>query len=164
MMQCLFLFFFLGPRWLPILGSALEVARIRKETGFLHETCTQLSRKYGPVFGLKIGKDRIVVLNNYESMRSLLTNEDCDGRPTGPVYEARTFGERRGEPCSLADSSCCVSAFRNDPYFLAGSSLFRNIARGSPRVPTNLKPKAVDRCTEPLTSTRKQPLCSTRFS
>ncbi|XP_043289882.1 probable cytochrome P450 303a1 isoform X2 [Venturia canescens] len=85
-----------GPRWLPILGSALEVARIRKKTGFLHTTCTELSKQYGSVFGLKIGKDRIVVLNNYESMRSMLTNDECDGRPTGPVYEARTWGKRRG--------------------------------------------------------------------
>lgn len=86
-----------GPRWLPILGSALEIARIRKRTGFLHETCTELSKKYGSVFGLKIGKDRIVVLNDYESMRSMLTSDECDGRPTGPVYEARTWGERRGK-------------------------------------------------------------------
>ena len=79
------------------MGSALEVGRLRKETGFLHETCTQLAKKYGPVVGLKIGNDRIVVLNNYESMKTMLMSEECEGRPTGPVYEARTWGKRRGE-------------------------------------------------------------------
>ncbi|XP_034938135.1 probable cytochrome P450 303a1 [Chelonus insularis] len=85
-----------GPRWWPILGSALEVARIRKKTGYLNKTCTVLGEKYGPVVGLKIGNDRIVVLNDLESMKSMLMNDDCDGRPVGPVYEARTFGKRLG--------------------------------------------------------------------
>ncbi|XP_050460249.1 probable cytochrome P450 303a1 [Cataglyphis hispanica] len=85
-----------GPRWWPILGCALEVARIRQETGYLFKTCSTLCKKYGPVVGLKIGKDRIVVLNDLESVRAMLTNEDCDGRPIGPLFEARTFGARRG--------------------------------------------------------------------
>ncbi|XP_015121196.1 probable cytochrome P450 303a1 [Diachasma alloeum] len=85
-----------GPKWWPFLGCALEVARLRKKTGYLHETCTLLGKKYGPIVGLKIGTDRIVVLNTYESMKSMLMNEDCDGRPIGPVYESRTWGKRRG--------------------------------------------------------------------
>ncbi|XP_017794201.1 PREDICTED: probable cytochrome P450 303a1 [Habropoda laboriosa] len=85
-----------GPKWWPILGCAIEMARLRQETGYLFKTCSALCKKYGPVVGLKIGTDRIVVLNDYESIRSMLTNEDCDGRPIGPVYETRTFGSRRG--------------------------------------------------------------------
>lgn len=86
----------LGPKWWPILGCAIEVARLRKETGYLYKTCSDLSKKYGPVVGLKIGIDRIVVLNDYESIRTMLTDEDCDGRPTGLFYETRTFGSRKG--------------------------------------------------------------------
>ncbi|XP_033330973.2 putative cytochrome P450 303a1 [Megalopta genalis] len=85
-----------GPKWWPILGSAVEIARLREETGYLFETCSALCKKYGPVVGLKIGTDRIVVLNDHESIRAMLTDEDCDGRPIGPVYETRTFGKRRG--------------------------------------------------------------------
>ncbi|XP_031827989.1 putative cytochrome P450 303a1 [Nomia melanderi] len=85
-----------GPKWWPILGSAVEIARLREKTGFLFKTCSALCEKYGPVVGLKIGVDRMVVLNDYESIRSMLANEDCDGRPIGPVYETRTFGARRG--------------------------------------------------------------------
>lgn len=73
------------------------MARIRQETGYLFKTCSKLYEKYGPVVGLKIGKDRIVVLNDLESMRAMLTNDSCDGRPTGPIYEARTWGARRGK-------------------------------------------------------------------
>ncbi|XP_023247202.1 probable cytochrome P450 303a1 [Copidosoma floridanum] len=85
-----------GPEWLPILGSALEVARLRKETGFFPETCNILGKKYGPIIGLKIGADNIVIFNDYESMKAMIANELCDGRPIGPVYDSRTFGKRQG--------------------------------------------------------------------
>ncbi|KAG5343836.1 CP303 protein, partial [Acromyrmex heyeri] len=81
-----------GPRWWPILGCALEIARIRQETGYLFKTCSTLCKKYGPVVGLKIGQDRIVILNDLESIKAMLTNKDCDGRPNGPFYKARTWG------------------------------------------------------------------------
>ncbi|XP_058793282.1 probable cytochrome P450 303a1 [Phymastichus coffea] len=85
-----------GPKWLPVLGSLLEVSKLRKETGYFSESCNILSAKYGSIIGLKIGFDKIVILNDFESMKAMITNEDCDGRPVGPVYESRTFGKRRG--------------------------------------------------------------------
>ncbi|XP_066586057.1 probable cytochrome P450 303a1 [Prorops nasuta] len=85
-----------GPKWWPVIGSALEVARLRRETGYLFKSCSELCKKYGPVVGLKIGADRLVILNSYESIKSMVANEDCDGRPIGPIYEARTWGKRRG--------------------------------------------------------------------
>ena len=69
---------------------------MRRETGYFSETCNLLGKKYGPVIGLKIGFDKIVVLNDYESMKSMIMNEHCDGRPVGPVYKLRTFGKRQG--------------------------------------------------------------------
>lgn len=83
------------------MGSALEVKRLRQETGYLFKTCSALSKKYGPVVGLKIGTDRIVVLNDYESIKAMLSDDNCDGRPIGPVYETRTLGTRRGTYISL---------------------------------------------------------------
>ncbi|XP_015602519.1 probable cytochrome P450 303a1 [Cephus cinctus] len=85
-----------GPRWWPILGSTLEVIRLRKQTGYLYKTLSVLSKKYGPVFAVKIGIDTIVFLNDYNSIRSMLTNEDCDGRPTGHFYKMRTQGKSQG--------------------------------------------------------------------
>ncbi|KAG5309487.1 CP303 protein, partial [Acromyrmex insinuator] len=85
-----------GPRWWPILGCAWEIARIRQETGYLFKTCSMLCKKYGPVVGLKIGQDRIVIMNDLESIRAMLTNKDCDGRPNGPFYKARTWGVIQG--------------------------------------------------------------------
>ncbi|KAK2577857.1 hypothetical protein KPH14_001120 [Odynerus spinipes] len=85
-----------GPKWWPIVGCAIEVARIRQRTKYLFKTCSVLTEKYGPIVGLKIGNDRIVILNDYDSVYAMLTNPDCDGRPTGPMYTVRTWGKRRG--------------------------------------------------------------------
>lgn len=75
----------------------MEIAQIRKDTGYLFKTCSVLCERYGPVVGLKIGSDRIVILNDYDSVCSMLLNPDCEGRPTGLMYKARTWGKRRGE-------------------------------------------------------------------
>lgn len=74
----------------------LEVARIRRETKYLSTTCATLCKKYGSVVGLRFGRDRIVVLNDLESARTMLIDENCEGRPNGPLYEVRTFGVRQG--------------------------------------------------------------------
>ncbi|EFN75914.1 probable cytochrome P450 303a1 [Harpegnathos saltator] len=85
-----------GPRWWPILGSILEVERLRQETKYITKSCAMLCKKYGPVIGLKFGQQRIVVLNDLESMHMMLSDENCDGRPNGPMFKIRTFGLRQG--------------------------------------------------------------------
>lgn len=83
---------------MPIVGSALAVSRLRKQLGgYLCHVMTELSHQYGPVIGLRVGKDRQVVCTDYESIKEMLTKEEFDGRPQGPFYETRTWGTRRGE-------------------------------------------------------------------
>lgn len=88
-----------GPKWLPIIGSALEVNKSREKTGYLYKSLKELSKLYsndGHLLGLKIGKDRIVVVNSVEANKEMLYNEDFDGRPKGIFYQTRTWGERIG--------------------------------------------------------------------
>lgn len=85
-----------GPKWLPILGSALEVNRLRKKTGYLYTATAELARQYGPVIGLRVGRDRQVIAYGYEAIKQMLTDDDFSGRPTGLFYETRTWGTRRG--------------------------------------------------------------------
>lgn len=80
----------------------MEVARIRKEVKYITKSCLILSKKYGSIVGLKLGSDRIVVLNDLESIQAMLNDENCDGRPTGPLYQIRTFGRRQGN-CSFCE-------------------------------------------------------------
>ncbi|XP_065162039.1 probable cytochrome P450 303a1 [Atheta coriaria] len=81
-----------GPKWLPILGSALSVSRLRKKTGSLAEAMAIFSRKYGPVLGFKFGQERIVICYGGLAIKEFLNTESLNGRPMGPFYELRTFG------------------------------------------------------------------------
>lgn len=85
-----------GPKWLPVLGSALTVNSLRKQTGYLYRATICLAESYGPIVGLKVGKDRQVVCCGYNAIKEMLTKEEFDGRPQGPFYETRTWGTRRG--------------------------------------------------------------------
>lgn len=88
-----------GPKWIPILGSAREVYKLRVKTGYLYKAVKELSASYckgGAALGLKIGKDKIVMVNTLDANKEMLYNEDLDGRPKGIFYQTRTWGERRG--------------------------------------------------------------------
>ena len=85
-----------GPRWLPILGCALSLHKLRKRTKYLHLAAVELAKEYGPVVGLKVGTDLIVVCNDYNSVKAIFTAEEFSGRPRGIFYRIRTWGIRRG--------------------------------------------------------------------
>lgn len=82
---------------MPVLGSALHVHRLRKQTGYLYRATAKLAHCYGPVVGLRVGKDRQVVLCGFEAIKEMLSREEFDGRPQGLFYETRTWGKRRGK-------------------------------------------------------------------
>lgn len=86
-----------GPKWYPIVGSALVVSKLRRDLGgYLYLATAHLAKQYGPVVGLRVGKDRQVVCYDYPAIKEMLTKEEFDGRPQGPFYETRTWGTRRG--------------------------------------------------------------------
>ncbi|XP_049885287.1 probable cytochrome P450 303a1 [Pectinophora gossypiella] len=88
-----------GPKWIPIFGCAIEIYKLREKSGYLYKTVKELSDKYcknGPVLGIRIGKDRMAMVNTLEANKEMLFNEDIDGRPKGIFYQTRTWGMRRG--------------------------------------------------------------------
>lgn len=88
-----------GPIWYPVIGSALSVAKSRKDTGMLIKGIRKIADSYPKekdVVGFKVGKDKIVFTISTESTMELFTNPDLDGRPFGPFYETRTWNLRRG--------------------------------------------------------------------
>uniref|UniRef100_A0A8D8PBE5 Probable cytochrome P450 303a1 n=3 Tax=Culex pipiens TaxID=7175 RepID=A0A8D8PBE5_CULPI len=88
-----------GPKWYPIIGSALELAKFREKTGMLCKAIELIASRYDNhrgVIGFKIGKDKTVMAISADSLREMMNNEELDGRPTGPFYETRTWGLRRG--------------------------------------------------------------------
>lgn len=85
-----------GPTWLPIIGSALEIEKYRKKTGYLAHSTYELSKIHGPVLGLRIGQDKQVICHSAEAIKQMLTEDDISGRPNGFFYQARTWEKRRG--------------------------------------------------------------------
>ncbi|KAJ8922410.1 hypothetical protein NQ315_004356 [Exocentrus adspersus] len=85
-----------GPKWKPFLGCALEVAGIKKRTGSFLKATAELASKHGPVLGLKVGKQKLVVVYDFQAVKEFLASDDLAGRPFGEFYEMRTWGKRRG--------------------------------------------------------------------
>lgn len=87
-----------GPKWYPIIGSALEMHNKRIQTGMLCKATMSMANKHASngAIGFKVGKDKIVVAVSADAILEMMSNEDLDGRPTGPFFTTRTWGLRRG--------------------------------------------------------------------
>lgn len=85
-----------GPRWWPLLGNAPQMAFALKRTGHILNATAELAKKYGPVLGLKIGKELIVVVHDYLPNKEFLLSDGLAGRPYGEFFDMRTWGKRKG--------------------------------------------------------------------
>lgn len=87
-----------GPKWYPIIGSAWQMHNERIRTGMLCKATMAMAHKYSAngACGFKVGKDKIVIAVTSDAILEMMYNEDLDGRPTGPFFETRTWGLRRG--------------------------------------------------------------------
>lgn len=87
-----------GPNWYPIIGSAWEMHSERIRTGMLCKATMGMANRHAKngAIGFKVGKDKIVVAVTADAILEMMCNEELDGRPTGPFFETRTWGLRRG--------------------------------------------------------------------
>ncbi|KAB0792151.1 hypothetical protein PPYR_14110 [Photinus pyralis] len=85
-----------GPAWFPILGCAWELRRLQKETGSLSGATQALARRYGPVVGARVGRERVVFVCGSKAIHELLSRDELNGRPDSDVTRSRTGGKRRG--------------------------------------------------------------------
>ncbi|XP_066452240.1 cytochrome P450 2K6-like [Eleutherodactylus coqui] len=71
-----------GPRTLPIIGN-LHILDPKKPYQTLH----QLSKKYGPVYTIKLGEEEVVVLCGYDAVKDALVNhaDEFSGRARVPI-------------------------------------------------------------------------------
>nr|CAH7748876.1 unnamed protein product [Callosobruchus chinensis] len=85
-----------GPRWWPFIGSAPQIEALRKRTGHFLLATAEMARKYGPVLGLKVGGETIVVVHGFQANREFLSSDGLAGRPKGPFFDLRSWGKRLG--------------------------------------------------------------------
>ncbi|XP_044864500.1 cytochrome P450 2K6-like [Mauremys mutica] len=78
-----------GPKPLPIIGN-LHIMDLKRP----YRTMLELSKKYGPVFSIQMGCQKMVVLSGYESVKEALVNQ-ADAfaeRPKIPAFEEISKG------------------------------------------------------------------------
>uniref|UniRef100_A0A8C3S3Q5 Uncharacterized protein n=1 Tax=Chelydra serpentina TaxID=8475 RepID=A0A8C3S3Q5_CHESE len=78
-----------GPKPLPIIGN-LHIMDLKRP----YRTMLELSKKYGPVFSIQMGCQKMVVLSGYEMVKEALVNQ-ADAfaeRPKIPVFEDTSKG------------------------------------------------------------------------
>ncbi|XP_058805600.1 methyl farnesoate epoxidase-like [Phymastichus coffea] len=85
-----------GPAWLPLLGCLAAFHRVHRRRGYMYLAFEELSRRYGPVLGLKMGRQRLVVVSGHELVREVLLRDEFTGRPNGFFFRARSFGKELG--------------------------------------------------------------------
>ncbi|XP_069830125.1 cytochrome P450 2K6-like isoform X2 [Dendropsophus ebraccatus] len=78
-----------GPKPLPIIGNILNLDIEKAHLSFL-----ELAKKYGPVYSIKVGVQKMVVLCGYDTVREALVNhaEEFAERPTTPIFTDITKG------------------------------------------------------------------------
>ncbi|KAL0099679.1 hypothetical protein PUN28_019820 [Cardiocondyla obscurior] len=86
----------LGPMWVPLLGCFIKFARLRSKHGFIYLALQELAQTYGPVLGLKLGNQKVVVISSYDLVKKTLLQDEFNNRPDGFFFRVRSFGRRRG--------------------------------------------------------------------
>ncbi|KAM3930489.1 cytochrome P450 2K1-like [Leptodactylus fuscus] len=76
-----------GPKPLPIIGNALLLDLSKP-----HKTLLELSKKYGTIFSVQIGFDKLVVLCGYETIKDALLNhgDEFSDRPKLELFAKTT--------------------------------------------------------------------------
>uniref|UniRef100_A0A1B6CZU1 Cytochrome P450 n=1 Tax=Clastoptera arizonana TaxID=38151 RepID=A0A1B6CZU1_9HEMI len=85
-----------GPSWLPIIGNYFLFKSLKDKHRLTILVWEKLKEYYGPLLGVRLGKDRIVIVSGKELVRELLTKEELEGRPDGFIFRLRAFGEKLG--------------------------------------------------------------------
>ncbi|XP_073530074.1 cytochrome P450 2C1-like isoform X2 [Phyllobates terribilis] len=78
-----------GPNRLPIIGN-LHIFDVKNPS----KTFTQLSNKFGPVFSVQLGMQKMVVLHGYDAVKDAFMNhaEELSDRADIPIFREATKG------------------------------------------------------------------------
>ncbi|XP_011495207.1 PREDICTED: probable cytochrome P450 303a1 [Ceratosolen solmsi marchali] len=85
-----------GPKWYPFIGCFPQYYVLRKKLGYIHLAFEKLSENYGPILGLKLGTQKIVIISSYDLVKKVLMLEDFNGRPNSFFFKLRSLGRKRG--------------------------------------------------------------------
>lgn len=85
-----------GPKWLPFVGCFLTVRRLKAKHRYAYLAFQELAKTYGPILGLKLGGQKVVVVSSHDLVKEVLLQDEFNGRPDGFFFRVRSFGKRQG--------------------------------------------------------------------
>lgn len=59
---------------------------------------------YGPILGLKLGSQKVVVISTHDLVKKVLLQDEFNGRPDGFFFRVRAFGKRKGARYRVLDN------------------------------------------------------------
>lgn len=68
-----------------------------KKYGFHHLVWEELTSKFGPIVGLRLGRDRIALISGQSAVKQILLKEEFDARPDGFFFRMRSYKKRLGK-------------------------------------------------------------------
>ncbi|CAL7939979.1 unnamed protein product [Xylocopa violacea] len=85
-----------GPKWLPLIGCFFTFRRLKLKHKYAYLAFQELMETYGPILGLKLGNQKIVVISTHDLVKKVLLQDEFNGRPDGFFFRVRAFGKRKG--------------------------------------------------------------------
>ncbi|CAG9763051.1 unnamed protein product [Ceutorhynchus assimilis] len=86
-----------GPSWIPFIGNGPELRQLAKQCGGQHLAFSALASKFDTeVVGLKLGKENVICVCSYDTVKQVLTSQQYQGRPDNFFMRLRSFGLRKG--------------------------------------------------------------------
>jgi len=92
-----------GPQWWPIVGNIPLVRKKFMSTGYQYMVWDELINDYGPIVGLKLGKQKVVLISGNDLIREVSSREEFEGRPDGFYWRKRAQGGRLGNGMFIID-------------------------------------------------------------
>lgn len=72
------------------------VQKLHKFYRFYHLVWYHLYKIYGPIVGLRIGNEHLIIVSGKEAIREFYNIDAFNGRPDGFFYRIRSFNKRLG--------------------------------------------------------------------
>ncbi|XP_011299259.1 probable cytochrome P450 303a1 isoform X1 [Fopius arisanus] len=85
-----------GPAWYPLVGAFPAFHKLKEKYYYVHTVLEEMSKKYGPVVGIKLGRQKFVVISGSELVKKTAMRDEFNGRPDGFFFRVRAFGKRKG--------------------------------------------------------------------
>lgn len=81
---------------MPLVGALPTIKQAHSLCGFYHLVWHSMIKRYGPIVGLRAGRDRLIVVAGHDEIKQFYALDAFNGRPDGFFYRMRSFDQRLG--------------------------------------------------------------------